>query len=109
MAAVSFGCDKSNHEKCLHAIRREIGKLQDDPLSPARLKAAKKQFLGQLAVASDNGESQCLSMGKSLLSYGEVISSGQMRGQVESVTSMELQGAARSVFDAGSCSSLTYL
>ena len=109
VAAVSFGCDKSNHEKCLHAIRREIGKLQDDPISPARLKAAKKQFLGQLAVASDNGESQCLSMGKSLLSYGEVISSGQMRGQVESVTSMELQGAARSVFDAGSCSSLTYL
>lgn len=109
IAAISFGCEKSNYEKCMSAIAKEIRKLQSSELSPKRLSAAKKQFLGQLAIASDNGESQCLSMGKSLLAYGTVMSDSQTREKVESVTAVELQNAASGIFRESSSSRLVYL
>ena len=74
LVAITLGCDKTNLEKCLKAIDKEIGKLQAEPMSERKLKAAKKQLLGQLAISSDNGETQCLSMGKGLLAYGKVSS-----------------------------------
>ena len=72
IVAICLGCDRDNLEKCCKAIGKEIRKLQDSPMSERKLKAAKKQLLGQLAISSDNGETQCLSMGKSLLTYGHV-------------------------------------
>lgn len=109
IAAISFGCDKSNYEKCLEVIAKEVLKLQTTALSPSRLKAAKKQFLGQLAIVSDNGESQCLSMGKSLLAYGSILSDRQTREKVESVTSASIQDSACRIFDQQACSRLIYL
>ena len=58
LVAITLGCDKANLEKCLKAIDKEIEKLQAEPLSDRKLKAAKKQLLGQLAISSDNGETQ---------------------------------------------------
>ena len=66
IAAISFGCDKPNLERCLKALDKILARLREEPLSERTLKAYKKQLLGQLAISSDNGEAQCLSMGKSL-------------------------------------------
>ncbi len=109
IAAISFGCDRSNHEKCQEFIGKEVRKLQDSPFGPRMLSAAKKQFLGQLAIASDNGESQCLSMCKSLLAYGTVISGSKTREMVESVTSSDIQESAMRIFSRPSCSRLIFL
>ena len=107
--AISIGCDKSNLDKCLADIYKTIARLQDEPLSPARLRAAKKQLIGQLAISSDSGETQCLAMGKSLLAFGKISSFQEDRERIESVTSQELQQAARSIFAPGKISKLVYL
>ena len=107
--AISIGCYKSNLDKCLAAIYKTIARLQDEPLSPARLRAAKKQLIGQLAISSDSGETQCLAMGKSLLAFGKISSFQEDRERIESVTSQELQQAARSIFAPGKISTLVYL
>ena len=104
--AISLGCEKPNIEKCRQAIEKELEKLRTTPLSPARLKAAKKQLLGQLAISSDNNESQCLSMGKSLLAYGKVSSAGHNSELVEQVTAEELMAVAKRVFGNGKLSKL---
>lgn len=108
IATISFGCDRSNYEKCLATISKEVSRLQSSPLSPARLKAAKKQFLGQLAIVSDNGEAQCLSMGKSLLAYGEILTDRQTCEKVESVSADEIMHAA-AIFDHAACSRLVFI
>ena len=51
IVAISLGCDKGNLEKCVKAIYKEIGKLQEEMLSERKLKAAKKQLLGQMAIS----------------------------------------------------------
>lgn len=109
MVTISLGCDKNNLDKCLKAIDKEIVRLQSEPLSERRLKAAKKQLLGQLAISSDNGETQCLSMGKGLMAYGKVSSGQENRTLVEAVTAEEIRQAARTVFDFGKLSKLVYV
>ncbi|MBP5334777.1 MAG: insulinase family protein [Bacteroidales bacterium] len=107
--AISIGCDKANLDKCINAINKAITKLQEQPLSPARLRAAKKQLIGQMAISSDNGETQCLAMGKSLLAFGRISSFEEDRARIEAVTAEELQQAARSIFAPGKISKLVYL
>ena len=109
MVTVSLGCDKSNLEKCIDATYKEIAKLQDELLSDRKLKAAKKQLLGQLAISGDNGEMQCLSMGKGLMAYGKVSSGKENRTLVEAVTAEEIRQAARTVFDFDRLSKLVYV
>ena len=107
--AVSFGCDKPNLERCLAGIDRILSRLREETLSERTLKAAKKQLLGQLAIASDNGEAQCLSMGKSLLAWGRIDTSAEMRARIEAVTPAALQAMARRLFDPATLSRLIYL
>ena len=107
--AISLGCDKDNLGKCFAAIDKAVRGIQDKPLSDRKLKAAKKQLLGQLAIASDSGEAQCLSMGKSLLAFGRVASSAENKAAVEAVTAADLQAMARRIFDPTNLSRLIYL
>ena len=109
LVAITLGCDKANLEKCLKAIDKEISKLQAEPLSERRLKAAKKQLLGQLAISSDNGETQCLSMGKGLLAYGKISSGKENKAMVEAITAEDVQEMAQKIFDSNRISRLTYI
>lgn len=103
--AISLGCERENTEKCIDAVRREITKFQDNALTDRKLRAAKKQFLGQIAISSDNGESQCLSMGKSLLAYGKVASAEEIKREIEAVSADMIRDMACRIFapDRTSC------
>ena len=103
--AISLGCERENTEKCIDAVRREISKFQDNALTDRKLRAAKKQFLGQIAISSDNGESQCLSMGKSLLAYGKVASAEEIKREIEAVSADLIRDMACRIFapDRTSC------
>lgn len=103
--AISLGCERENTEKCIDAVKREISKLQDNALTDRKLRAAKKQFLGQIAISSDNGEAQCLSMGKSLLAYGRVASAEEIKREIEAVSADMIRDMACRIFapDRTSC------
>lgn len=109
LVAITLGCDKANLDKCLKAIDKEIAKLQSEPLSERKLKAAKKQLLGQLAISGDNGETQCLSMGKGLLAYGKVSSGKENRLLVEGITAEDVREMAVKIFDKDKVSKLIYI
>lgn len=109
LVAISLGCDKSNLDKCVEAIYKELHKLQATPLSDRKLKAAKKQLLGQIAISGDNGETQCLSMGKSLLAYGRISGGKETRELVEKISAADIQEMANTVFDISKLSKLIYI
>ena len=109
IVAISLGCDKGNLEKCVKAVYKEIGKLQEDMLSDRKLKAAKKQLLGQMAISGDNGETQCLSMGKGLLAYGKLNTGKETRQMVEGITAEDIREMARTIFAPSNLSKLIYV
>lgn len=109
MVTISLGCDKTNLDKCLKAIDKEITRLQNEPLTDRKLKAAKKQLLGQLAVSGDNGETQCLSMGKGLLAYGRITEGKETREMIDAVTAEDLREMACRIFAPENLSRLIYI
>ena len=109
VVAISFGCDKPNLDNCMKAIDKILAGLREKPLSDSRLKAYRKQLLGQLAISSEAGEAQCLSLGKSMLAWGEVMTSARTRSIIEAITAEQLQAMAIRLFSPDNLSSLIYL
>lgn len=109
LATVYFGCDKSNIERCTALTHKVLSSMRETLLSPAALAAAKKQLIGQMSIASDNGEAQVLSMGKSLMTYGRVISNKETADLLESITAEDVRDTAREVFDPAAMSVLSYI
>ena len=109
MVAISLGCDKNNLDRCLNAIEKEIRKLQEAPLTERKLKAAKKQLMGQLAISGDNGETQCLSMGKSLLAYGKISGDRKTKELIEGITAEDIREMAQVIFAPEKISRLIYI
>ena len=109
MVAITLGCDKANLEKCQKAIGKEIEKLQNELLTDRKMKSAKKQLLGQLAISSDNGETQCLSMGKGLLAYGKISGGKETRELIEGISAEDVREMARRIFAPENLSRLIYI
>lgn len=107
--AITFGCDKPNLEACIEAIHRILAHLREVPLTERKLAAYRKQLLGQLAIGSESGEAQCLSMGKSMLSWSKVMSAEETRAAIEAITPEQLRQTAEKLFAPENLSSLIYL
>ena len=108
-ATIYFGCEKANVQRCLTLIERELRSLREELLSPRALNSAKKQLLGQMAIAADNGEAQVLSMGKSLMTYGRVISNRETAELISGITAEEIRDTAAEVFNPENMSRLLYI
>ena len=109
IVTISLGCDKANLDKCVTAVWKELEKLKTVTLSERKLKSAKKQLLGQLAVSGDNGETQCLSMGKSLLAFGKIADSAENKAMVDGITAEDIRMMACEIFASEKISQLIYI
>ena len=109
IVTICLGCDKVNLDKCISVIEKEIRKLQNEVLSDRKLKAAKKQLLGQLAISGDNGETQCLSMGKGLMAYGKVSDSKENKELVNAITAEDIREMACRIFAPENLSRMIYI
>ena len=107
--AISFGCDKPNLDACIGAIDKILTRLREVPFTQRQLNAFRKQLMGQLAISSEAGEAQCLSMGKSMLAWGSVMSEEQTKAALEAIGPEDLQAMARRLFAPDNLSSLIYL
>ena len=107
--AVCFGCDRDRLEDCVRVIDNEFHKLCETLLSDEKLKEAKKQFEGQLAISSENSESQALSMCKSLNAFGAIQDDDAVRRKIDAVSAADLQRAASDILSPDRLSKLIYL
>ena len=98
VSIIYFGCDKSNVDKCVDLVAKELKKVREVQLTPAALKAAKKQMIAQNAIASEYGEAQALSIGRSILRGGEYPTVQKLRDRIEAITSEQLQKVANEIF-----------
>ncbi len=95
---IYFGTDHSDVDKCMRYSERELLRLCDTSLSPQQLKAAKKQLIGQIGVASDNYESIILGLSKRYLHHGSIEEPEALFTRIQQLTAVELQEIAQEVF-----------
>lgn len=105
---VYFGCDKENYEKSLKLTFREFDKLKNNALGSLQLSKAKKQLLGQIAIASDSNEYQMLRMGKSILLFNHVDSIKDTATKIEVLSSSDLLEVANEILERKQLSILQY-
>ena len=105
---IYFGCDKKYLDKCMKLMWKELEKFTAEALTPKTLSAAKKQMIGQLAIASDNAEAQSLTIGKSMLLTGDVTSLERIRKDIEDVTAEEILEVSREIFRKDRMSRLVF-
>lgn len=108
IVCIYFGSDKSNADRCAELIYKELEAFRNGPISETKLKQARKQLIGQLMISADNGETQCLSMGKSVLAFGEVIEMDAVRKMIEEVSAEDIRACANEIFSESNLSRLTY-
>lgn len=87
---IYYGCDPADRDRCLDLIWRELTALHTRALSPSRLAAAKKQYLGQLLVASENLEQAILSAGRAVLMTGCLRTRNEIVQAVTAITADDI-------------------
>lgn len=108
VVTIYFGCDRENADRCRTLVLKELSRVREKLMSSTALKMAKKQLLGQLAISSDSGEAQVLSMGKNLMAYGEIPTREQIRSRIEEITAKDIRQVAVEIFEPSRLSTLLY-
>lgn len=108
MWSVYFGCDAHDVERCIKIVRRELDKLMQHQLTDTKLKYAKRQLQGQLAIACDNREQYVIDYARTFLHTGRRRTLADVMSHVQTVTSEEILQAARDIFNEQAMTTLIY-
>lgn len=108
LMSVYFGCDKENFQKSLDLVFREFKNLREKKLGTLQLSKAKKQLLGQIAIAADSHEHIMLSMAKRILLFNRVDSLEDIKKKIENVNAGDLIESANEILDKNKISLLQY-
>jgi len=95
MFQIYFGCDGNHVAPCIRIIGNVINQLASTPISERKLDAIKRQYCGQLLVASNSDEAMALSAAKSMLYTGRVIPESETLQHINSVTTSQIMEAAQ--------------
>jgi len=106
--SIYFGTDKTNIPRCTDLIIKELVKLKNEPLGVVQLQKAKKQMIGQVAIASENKEGLLFTYGKSFMLYNKVDSLEDVNAKIERITVEQLHQVANEIFDENKLSFLVY-
>lgn len=103
---VYFGCDPESVDRCSRLIKREIMKLAESAMKADTLSRIKRQYIGQMKVATEQRESMAMGLGKSLLYYDEIHDTDWTAERIEAVTPEDIRSVAEMLLPQ-KCSSLT--
>lgn len=103
---IYFSCDKDKLDRCNEVLNKELERIKTTPLTKQQLSIAKKQFIGQFTVASENNEAYMLGVGKSYLVFNSVDSTNEVYERINRITPEDIMAVAQDIFT--NLSSLTY-
>lgn len=106
LMTIYFGCNPEDTARCKKLVARELQKLVIEGITETALRRAKRQYIGQLAIATASTEQTILSAARSLLFRNEVIPVTAAIDAIQSLTADDISRVA-SYLDPSNFSSLT--
>ena len=92
---IYFGCDPADTTQCRRLAEKCIaGIAERKALNERKLEMAKRQYAGQLVVASENRESRVLGIARSVLFCGKALTANETEARIRAVTLDDLAVAA---------------
>jgi predicted Zn-dependent peptidase len=106
--SVYFGTDNENFEKALQLVYKEFRFLREKKLGTLQMLRAKRQLIGQLAIAGENHEDLMLTLGKTFLFYNNVDPFDVVFKKIEAVTPLQILEVANEILNPGNMCRLVY-
>lgn len=92
--SIYYGCDPEHNDKCRDIALEVLDDMAAHPLAPRALSMAKKQYLGQLTVATQNIENHIISIARATLLRGHAMSDRELRDLLSAITPEDLAQTA---------------
>ena len=93
-----LGTDKENLKKATDLAEKTLSYYKDNKMSTRQLHEAKKQIIGQMALAQDSGSALMFNLGKSLYLFNRIDTMQEVFRRLEEITSEQIQQAAVDTF-----------
>ena len=105
---IYFGADRKDLNRCIEAIYRETNLLCHRELGTLQLSKAKRQLIGQIAIASENFENLMLANGRSILIFDDIDPLDKITKKISAITARQLLDTANEVLIQYLLSGLIY-
>lgn len=105
---IYLGCERDKVEQSIELVRAELRRLRETKLTTVQLARAKRQFLGQWILSSENTENLMLGVAKSVLIYNGFEQAGEVEAKIGAITAEELLETANDIFNENNFYSLIY-
>lgn len=105
---VYVGSESKNLKKSIKLIKRELKKMQNTSFTEGRLKKAKQQLKGQLALSMDSNSGLMHNLGKSFLAFGQIDTIQEIHKSIDEITSIQLKKLANKYMEASQISTLVF-
>lgn len=109
LMTVYFGCNPEDTAKCKRLVMNELQRIVDNVITDSALHRARRQYIGQMTVASASSEQTILSAARSMLFRNKVVTPSDIASQIEAVTASGLRDVAAAYLSPALFSSLTMI
>jgi predicted Zn-dependent peptidase len=106
--SIYLGTDKKWLGRSEQLVHQELNRLKTNKLTTTALHRAKEQLKGQLALASEGGANLMMALGKSMLTFGRIDTTGEILRQIDEVSASDVLEVANGCFDEKNLSTLIY-
>jgi len=104
-----LGTDKENLKKATDLAEKTLSYYKDNKMSRRQLHEAKKQIIGQMALAQDSGSALMFNLGKSLYLFNRIDTMKEVFHKLEEITAEQIQQAAIDTFHFEKMNVLAYV
>ena len=105
---VYVGSESKNLRKAIALIKKELQKMQKTTISNAKLKKAKQQLKGQMALSMDSNSGLMHGFGKSFLAFGQIDTIQQIHNSIDGISAEQLKSLAEKYMDPSQVSILEF-
>lgn len=105
---IYLGCERDKVERSVELVRAELRRLRETKLTAVQLARAKRQFLGQWILSSENTENLMLGIAKSVLVYNGFEKAEEVAAKIGAITAEELLETANDIFAENNLYTLIY-
>jgi len=105
---IYFSSDADKFDLSMKVVRDEINKLRRQLIPENRLRHARKQLMGQLAISHENNEHRMLTSGKRYLVFGRVDSHDLIRKKLDTISAQNLRETANEILDTNHMNTLIF-
>ncbi len=108
IVTIYFGTDKKDIDKCLELTYKELKKIREVKLGIIQLTRAKRQLIGQIAMAAENNEHQMISNGRSILLFDRVESLNELSNKINLISANEILEISNEIYHPDKLSQLIF-